>query len=82
MDEGKQISFIASHKIYILAAVHELIGICDDLEKLLRLPVSEAHTTVEFHTSTGSYIQCGPFSKQQTAMKQWLLEESESALAV
>jgi hypothetical protein len=73
---------MASHKIYILATVHELIGICDDLEKQLRLPVSKANTTGEFLTATGSYIQCGPFSKQQLVLKQWLLEESESALAV
>ena len=82
MAEGKQTSFTASHKIYILATVHEHIGICDDLETQLRLPVSEANTTVEFNTATGSYIQYGPFSKQQTALQQWLLEEPESALAV
>jgi len=82
MDKGKQTSHMASHKIYILATVHELIGICDDLEKQLRLPASKANTTVEFFTATVSYIQCGPFSKQQTALKRWLLEESESALAV
>jgi len=33
MYEGKQTSYTASHKIYILATLHELIVICDDLEK-------------------------------------------------
>jgi len=51
------------------------------VEKQLRRPVSKANKTGEFLTATGSYIHCGPFSKQQIALKQWLLEESESALA-
>ena len=82
MYEGNQTSYTASHKIYILATVHELTGICDDLEKQLRFPVSKSNTTVEFFTATGSYIQCGLFCKQQIALKQWLLEESVSAFAV
>lgn len=57
MEEGKQTSLTASHKIPILATVHEHIGICDDLETKLRLPVSKANTTVQFHTATGIYIQ-------------------------
>jgi hypothetical protein len=74
MNEGKQTSHTASHKICILATVHELIGICDELEKQLRLTVSKANTTGAFLTATGSYIQCAPFFQATDSTKTMATE--------
>jgi hypothetical protein len=64
--KGKERSFTVSDKINILVKVDAHIGTCVELASQLRLSVSKLNITVKNHEETErSYIQCGPFSKQQ-----------------
>jgi hypothetical protein len=53
-----------------------------ELASHLRPSVSTMNTVVKIHEENEkSYIQCGPFSKQQKSLKHLPLEKMESAIA-
>jgi hypothetical protein len=73
---------MTSDKISILAQVSAHIGPHIELVSQLGLSVSSLNTAVKSHEEIErSYVQCGPFSKQQKSLNCLLLEKLESALA-
>jgi hypothetical protein len=77
-------SHTIGHKvsICILAKVDANIGTHVELASCLRLSVPTLNLTVKSHKETErSFVECGPFSKQQKTLKCLSLEKLESALA-
>jgi hypothetical protein len=81
-NKGKWKSFTIRDKINILAQIDVHIGTCTELVSRLGLSsVSTLNTVKNCEETETSYVQCGPFSKQQKSSEHSPLEELESALA-